>query len=77
MGPGRPKNQNVHNLFKMDVCIGIVHTNPTQLEWAQKDTVCERYRDLFVFPNKQNFDDYAVRTVRTVLTWQLTVQFIW
>jgi hypothetical protein len=55
MGPGRPKNQSAQNRFKMDVCVGLVDTNPTQLERAQTDIVCERYRDLFVFPNMQNF----------------------
>jgi hypothetical protein len=32
MGPGRPKNQSAQNLFKTDVCVGLVDTNPTQLE---------------------------------------------
>jgi hypothetical protein len=54
MGPGRPKNKNAQNLFKMDVCVGIVDMDPTQLERAQTDIVCERYHDLFVLPNMQN-----------------------
>jgi len=29
------------------------------------------------FPNKQNFDNCAVRTIHTLLTWQLTVQVVW
>jgi hypothetical protein len=53
MGPGRPKNQSSQNGFKMDVCVGLVDTNPTQLEWAQTDVVCSRYRDLFIWPNRQ------------------------
>jgi hypothetical protein len=63
MGPGRPKNQISHNHFKMDVCIGLVVTNPTQLEWDQTDIVCERYHVLFVLSNKQNFVDCIVHTV--------------
>jgi hypothetical protein len=58
---------------KQDVCVDLVVMNPTQLERAQTDTVCERYRVLFVLPNMQNFDDCIVHTV---LTWQLTVQAI-
>jgi hypothetical protein len=27
MGPGRPKHQSAHNLFKKDVCVGLVDTN--------------------------------------------------
>jgi hypothetical protein len=66
MGPGRPKNQSSHNRFKMDVCVGLIVMNPTQLEWAQMDIVCERYCLLFVLPNMQNFADC---TIRTVLMW--------
>jgi hypothetical protein len=55
MGLGRPKNQSAHNHFKTDVCIGLIVTNPTQLEWAQTNVVCERYHVLFIFPNMQNF----------------------
>jgi hypothetical protein len=73
MGPGRPKNQSAQNGFKKDVCLGLVDMNPTQLERAQTDIVCERYRDLFVLSNRQKFVDC---TVRTVLTWQLTVQVV-
>jgi hypothetical protein len=39
MGPGRPKNQSAQNGFKMDMCVGLVDTNPTQLERAQTDVV--------------------------------------
>jgi hypothetical protein len=53
LGLGRPKNQSSHNGFKTDVCIGLIDTNPTQLERAQTDIVCSRYRDLFIFPNRQ------------------------
>jgi hypothetical protein len=35
MGPGRPKTKSDQNGFKMDVCIGLVDMNPTQLERAQ------------------------------------------
>jgi hypothetical protein len=70
MGPGRPKNQSAHNRFKTDVCVGLVITNPMQLEWAQTYTICEIYCVLFVLPNTQNFDDCAVRIV---LMWQLTI----
>ena len=73
MGPRRPKTQSDENGFKTDVCVGLVDTNPTQLEQAQTYVVCERYRDLFVLPNMQNFADYTVCTVRTMLMWQLTI----
>jgi hypothetical protein len=36
-----------------DVCVGLVDTNPMQLERAQTDIVCSRYRDLFILPNRQ------------------------
>jgi hypothetical protein len=49
----RPKKQSAHNVFKTDVCIGPVEMNPTQLERAQTDTVCDRYRGLFILSNKQ------------------------
>jgi len=39
MGSRRPTNQSAQNLFKTDVCIGLIDTNPTQLEWAQTDVV--------------------------------------
>jgi len=52
MGSGRPKNKSPHNGFKTGMCVGIVDTNPTQLEWAQMDVVCERYHGLFVLSNK-------------------------
>jgi hypothetical protein len=54
MGLGRPKYKSAQNGFKMDVCVGLVDTNPTQLERAQTDVVCERYRDLFIWSNMQN-----------------------
>jgi hypothetical protein len=73
MGPGRPKNQSSQNRFKTNVFVGLIVMNPTQLERAQTNIVCERYHDLFVLPNMQNFVDC---TVRTVLTWQLTIQSI-
>jgi hypothetical protein len=53
MGLRRPEKQSAHNVFKTDVCIGPVDTNPTQLERDQTDTICERYRGLFVLSNKQ------------------------
>jgi hypothetical protein len=52
-GSERPKNQSAHNIIKKDVCVGLVDTNPTQLERAQTDVVCSRYGDLFILPNKQ------------------------
>jgi len=64
MGLGRPKNQNSQNHFKSDMCEGLVVTNPTQLERAQTYIVCQ---------TRIFFTDC---TVRTVLTWQLTVQFV-
>jgi hypothetical protein len=73
MGLGRPKHQSVHNIFKTNVCIGLVVTNPTQLKQAQTDVICERYQDMFILPNMQNVDDCAVCTM---LTWQLTVQAV-
>jgi hypothetical protein len=53
MGLGMPKYQSAWNRFKMDVCVGLVDTNSTQLERAQTDTVCKIYRGLFVFSNRQ------------------------
>jgi hypothetical protein len=44
-----------------------------QLEQVQMDFVWARYRVFFIFPNMQIFADC---TVCTVLTWQLTIQFI-
>jgi hypothetical protein len=38
-GSERPKNQSAHNLFKMDVCIGLFDKNPTQLEQYQMNVV--------------------------------------
>jgi hypothetical protein len=76
MGLGRPKNQSAQNHFKTGVCVGLIVTNPMQLEWDQTNIVCERYRILFIFPNKQNVYDCIVYIVLTVLTWQLTVHFI-
>jgi hypothetical protein len=37
----------------MDVCVGLVDTNPMQLERAQTDVVCSRYHVLFILPNRQ------------------------
>jgi hypothetical protein len=53
MGLGRPKNQSAQNGFKTDVCVGLIDTNPTQLEWDQTNVVCEIYHSLFVSPNRQ------------------------
>jgi hypothetical protein len=53
MGPGRPKNQSSQNGFKMDMCIGLVDTNPMQLERAQTNVVCSRYCGLFVSSNSK------------------------
>jgi hypothetical protein len=53
MGLGRPKNQSAHNGFKMDMCVGLIDTNPMQLERAQTDTICERYHVLFILSNMQ------------------------
>jgi hypothetical protein len=38
---GRPKNKSDYNGIKTDVCIGLIDTNPTQLEWAQTNVVCK------------------------------------
>jgi len=57
----------------MDTCVGLILTNPMQLEWVQMDVVCERYHVLSIFPNKKNFVDC---TVRTVLMWQLIIHSI-
>jgi hypothetical protein len=73
MGPRRPKNQSDQNGFKMDVCIGLIDTNPAQLERVQTDIVCKIYHGLFVFPNRQKFVDC---TVHIVLTWKLTLQSV-
>jgi hypothetical protein len=32
IGLGRPKTQTTHNGFKIDVCVGLIDTNPTKLE---------------------------------------------
>jgi hypothetical protein len=69
IGPGRTKNKSDQNRFKMDVCVGLVITNPTQIEQDETYIVCKLYHDLFIFPNMKNFDDYAFRTLCTVLTW--------
>ena len=63
MGPGRPKNKSSRNGFKTDMCIGLVDTNPTQLEWAQTNVVCSRYDDLFIFPKMQKNDYCTIRIV--------------
>jgi hypothetical protein len=82
MGLGRPKNQSAQNGFKMDMCVGIVDTNPTQLERAQTDVVCPRYHDLFIFPNMQNlmivqsYSPYSV-DVPTECTGRTTIQVMW
>jgi hypothetical protein len=54
MGRGRSKIKSSHNGFKTNVYIGLIDTNPTQLERAQTDILCERYHVLFVSSNKQN-----------------------
>jgi hypothetical protein len=54
MGPRRPKHKGSQNRFKMDVCICIIDMNPTQLEQAQIDVVCEIYHDMFVLSKRQN-----------------------
>jgi hypothetical protein len=53
MGPGRPKNQSSYNGFKTLVSVGLIDMNPTQLEQAQTNVVCERYCGLFVSSNRQ------------------------
>jgi hypothetical protein len=53
MGPGRPKNKSAQNGFKTYVCVDLIDTNPTQLEWAQKNFVCSIYHDLFISSNGQ------------------------
>jgi hypothetical protein len=54
MDLGRPKNQSDQNGFKIDVCVGLIDTNPTQLERAQTDVIYEIYHDIFIWPNRQN-----------------------
>jgi hypothetical protein len=54
MGLGRPKNKSSQNGFKTYMCVGLIDTNPTQLEWAQTKVICEIYHYLLVFPHKQN-----------------------
>jgi hypothetical protein len=67
MGPERLKNQSAQNLFKTNVCVGLIDVNQTQLERDQTNVVCERYN----LAKEAKFVDC---TIRTVLTWQLTVQ---
>jgi hypothetical protein len=69
MGPRRLKNKSSQNRFKTDMCVDLMVTNPTQLERAQTDTIYEIYRNLFVFPNMQNFDVCAFYTIHTMMTW--------
>jgi hypothetical protein len=33
--------------------IGLVDMKPMQLEWAQMDVICSRYRDMFIFPYRK------------------------
>jgi hypothetical protein len=53
MGLGRPKHRSDQNIFKTDMRVGLTYTNPTQLERAQTNIVCEIYHDLFIFPNRK------------------------
>jgi hypothetical protein len=53
MGPTRPKSQSVQNLLKIDMCVGLIDTNSTQLERAQTNVVCKRYCGLFISSNMQ------------------------
>jgi hypothetical protein len=48
MGLGRPKNKSAQNIFKMNMCVGLIYTNSSQLERAQTGILCETYRGLFV-----------------------------
>jgi hypothetical protein len=44
-----------------------------QLEWDQTDIVCERYRVLSTFPNRENADSthpYMLTVQTVLLTWQ-------
>jgi hypothetical protein len=61
MGLGRPKNQSAQNGFKMDMCVGLVDMNPTQLERAQTDVVCQ---------------DIAICSFRQTCKKMLTVQSV-
>jgi hypothetical protein len=63
----------------MDVCIGLVDTNPTQLEWAQTNIVCSSYGDLFIFPNMQKM--MTVQSVQCHVaadcTGCMSIQLMW
>jgi hypothetical protein len=76
MGPGRPKNQSARNGLKMDMYVGLVDMNPTQLERAQTNVICSRYRDLFILPKRQKIVDCTSRAV-VQLMWQVTLALTW
>jgi hypothetical protein len=69
MGPGRPKNQSSQNLFKKGVCVGLVNTNPMQLE---RDQMTPYAKDIMVYSFCQTGKILTDCTVCTVLMWQLT-----
>jgi hypothetical protein len=80
MGPGRPKNQSAQNGFKMDVCVGLVDTNPTQLERAQTE------RRMLKISRSVHFSKHAKKmmTVQSVqchvaadCTGRTTIQLTW
>jgi hypothetical protein len=53
MGLRKALKKCYQNGFKMDVCVSLVNTNPTQLERAQTNVVCSGYGYLFGLPNMQ------------------------
>jgi hypothetical protein len=56
------KNQSAQNCSKIDSCVGLILKIPMQIEQAPTDIVCERYRVLSTFPNRENFVDCTVHT---------------
>jgi hypothetical protein len=64
----------------MDVCVGLIDMNPTQLEQAQTDIVCSSYDDLFIFPNRQKkmlIVESIQCHVAVDCTGCMTIQLMW
>jgi hypothetical protein len=49
----------------MDVCVGLIDTNPTQLEWAQMDIVCSHYGESVHF-SKQAKKMMTVQSIQSI-----------
>jgi hypothetical protein len=60
------KIQSAQNCFKPDESIGLIVANPTQLVSSQTDIGNERYCNMFVKSNRQNFLMLTVQSVQSV-----------